>query len=538
MFKVLLKKQLLELRELYFHKKSKKGRRGMRSPGLLILFALMYAGIGVSLGAMMWPLCEAFVQADLSWLYFMMVFFLGLMVGIVGSVFSAYTTLYRAKDNEMLLAMPIRPADLLLARMTGVFLSGFAFVCLACIPAIAVYMSLAGFSLPVLLGSLAGVLALGMTVTALTCLFGWVVALLSNKTRNKSFTTVLFSLLLLGLYYAVYFKISDFIRYMIANAVMISEKISSRAYVLKLIGQGFTGRPAGIVLMLGIGIVLLALTVLLLAKSFHRMLATDRGTKQAVYKAKTARQSTVRGALIRREFRHFTQSPAYLLNCGLGLILMLGGMIYLLIRSAAVREGIENLYAMVRQESSGFDWVITLIRFAPALLVCFLASTCPISAPSVSVEGQNLWILRMLPAREKDLFFSKQALHLILVLPVSVAAVLLLTAFTQGTAVHYIANTLLAVSFVFFDTALGLMLGLKKPNLNWTNETQAVKQGLAVGMTLLGGMAVPLGMGLIVYFLRNVCDVTPYLWIPTALAALLLNRWIFTRGGERWRELG
>ena len=35
-------------------------------------------------------------------------FLMGVFVGITGSVFSTYSTLYRAKDNEMLLAMPIR----------------------------------------------------------------------------------------------------------------------------------------------------------------------------------------------------------------------------------------------------------------------------------------------------------------------------------------------------------------------------------------------------------------------------------------------
>ena len=96
---------------------------------------------------------------------------------------------------------------------------------------------------------------------------------------------------------------------------------------------------------------------------------------------------------------------------------------------------------------------------------------------------------------------------------------------------------------LFPDTALtaavlsGLMLGLIKPNLTWTNEAEAVKQGLPVSITLLAGMALPPVMGLLVFLLRKVFDVTPYLWLIPTAGAILVNGWIFKKGGRRLNEL-
>ena len=69
-------------------------------------------------------------------------------------------------------------------------------------------------------------------VLLLCCLLGWVVAKISLKLKNKSFTTVLLSLLFLGGYYLVYFKANALIRQLLQNAEIYGEKIKGAAYVL------------------------------------------------------------------------------------------------------------------------------------------------------------------------------------------------------------------------------------------------------------------------------------------------------------------
>ncbi len=49
-----------------------------------------------------------------GWLYYALMGLLALAFGVFGSVFSTYAGLYQAKDNELLLSMPIPPRRILL----------------------------------------------------------------------------------------------------------------------------------------------------------------------------------------------------------------------------------------------------------------------------------------------------------------------------------------------------------------------------------------------------------------------------------------
>ena len=48
----------------------------------------------------------------------------------------------------------------------------------------------------------------------------------------------------------------------------------------------------------------------------------------------------------------------------------------------------------------------------------------------------------------------------------------------------------LVILFIYFCANMGLVLNLRFPNLNWTNETMAVKQGAAVVLALFGNWAL------------------------------------------------
>ena len=49
--------------------------------------------------------------------------------------------------------------------------------------------------------------AIALFVTVLSCVLGWVVALIASKAKGKSFITLFLSLVVFALYYFVYFKI-------------------------------------------------------------------------------------------------------------------------------------------------------------------------------------------------------------------------------------------------------------------------------------------------------------------------------------------
>ena len=135
---------------------------------------------------------------------------------------------------------------------------------------------------------------------------------------------------------------------------------------------------------------LLALTVWVMSKSFMRLAtAASRGEKQVSRKVYLRPQSLQR-ALLQREWKRFINSPAYMLNGGLGVLLMPIGAVAVLLKGPVIRQALEAIG----------DSIPTSQELVPAVavgVVCLIASMNIITAPSVSLEGRQLWILRAAP---------------------------------------------------------------------------------------------------------------------------------------------
>ena len=74
------------------------------------------------------------------------------------------------------------------------------------LPAVIVYWAVVSAAAGAIIGGILLVLLLSLFVMTLSCALGWVVAKISLKLKNKSFITVLVSLLFLGGYYFFYFN--------------------------------------------------------------------------------------------------------------------------------------------------------------------------------------------------------------------------------------------------------------------------------------------------------------------------------------------
>ena len=162
MLKLLVKKQLSEIFRSYFYdaKKNKK-----RSTGATILFFVLFALLMVVLLGGMFTLlslalCSSLVSAGMGWFYFTLMTLLAMLLGIFGSVFNTYSTLYLSKDNDLLLSLPIPTGAIMASRLLSVYLMGLMYSGVVIVPAVAVYL----FCVPLTFGALIGCLLLDYLV--------------------------------------------------------------------------------------------------------------------------------------------------------------------------------------------------------------------------------------------------------------------------------------------------------------------------------------------------------------------------------------
>ena len=390
MVNVLLKKQLFEIFRSYFYD-AKKNRPRSRASTILffVLYAVLMIGfVGGMFVLLAWSLCQPLVASGMGWLYFTLFAGLAILLGVFGSVFNTFSSLYQAKDNDLLLSMPIPIRAILASRLLGVYLMGLMFSGVVLLPAVIFYWCAADASPSAIAGGVMLVLAVSLFVLVLSCVLGWAVAKISAKLKHKNFLTVFIALVFFGLYYAVCFRASDLLNELLANLTAVGDAVRGAAYPLYLLGRMGEGDWLAIAFVMAVTLALCALTYLVLSRTFIGIATASGTTAKAEYREKAVKAAGASSALLRKEFGRFTSSPNYMLNCALGTVMLPIMGVLLLVKAG---ELLPVVYEIAGGEAPGF----LAVMLCAAL--CLIGSMNDTAASSVSLEGKNLWLAQSLP---------------------------------------------------------------------------------------------------------------------------------------------
>lgn len=530
MFKALLKKQMMEVNTWLIQDKKKGKRRSAAGMVVLVLiYVILFGVIGSMFFGLGYTLCNPLCMLDLNWLYYAVMSLLAIVMGVFGSVFNTFTTLYEAKDNEFLLSMPIKPSYILTVRILGVYLWSFIYTALAFVPAMIVYFVYGDFSIKSLICGISLLVILSVFVLALSCVLGWVVAKINGKLKNKSFITVIVSIAFITIYYVVYFKAMELVQDFLSNALTIGATIKDSALPIYWIGSAGTGDFLSLLLVFAIVSVIMALTLYVMSRSFIKMATANKGAVRRVYKRESSKCKSVDAALLGKEFRRYTSSANYMLNCSLGTLFLPIIGVAALVKADAVRE-----YVDMFQMSKG------LVLMIVCAALCATASFNDITSPSVSLEGKNLWLIQSMPVHPWRVLLAKLKLHLLLTeIPVAFCAVCVSIAMRFSIQSTVIC-TLIPMLFAVMTAELGLMLNLKMPNLTWTNEIVPIKQSASVTIALFGGWAIIIVLAVVYYFVSKYISEYLFLAICTVLIAAvcgMLIMWLKGKGSKIFNNL-
>lgn len=533
MIKALLKKQLLET-FAGFVRKGKNGKKCSKAAG--IGFGLLYIyvfGVFISMFYMLADtLCAPLSMAGFGWLYFAIMGMISLLMGVVGSVFITYSTLYQAKDNDLLLSMPIPVSKILLTRLFGVYVMGLLFEVLVMIPTLIVWINQGSAGGVGIILSIVIPLVLSLLVLSLSCILGWVVAQVAGRMRGrgKSFAMVALSLGFIAIYYYGYSKAYAALTDILMNPVGAAEAVKSILYPFYHMGLAAEGNFDSMLIFTAIIAGVFAVVYLLLSRSFLKMATTKKGEMKRRYKEKAVKTAGVEQALLRKELKRFTSSANYMMNCGLGLVFMVVAAVFLLIKGDLILQYMP-LFSNIDEG---------IIPMGMTAMLCMMASMNDITAPSVSLEGKNLWILQVLPVDPWKVLKAKIQLQLILSAIPMLFLIVSMLIVVRPEAGFVIVMPITVVLFAVFMALLGLVLNLKAPNLTWTNEIVPIKQSMSVMLTMFGGMGLVLGFGVGYYLLMDVVDALIYLiGVDVLLASATIGfiRWLKYKGSKIFASL-
>lgn len=530
MFKALLKRQLLELNSFYFHDSKKgKNRTKAQAAGFIALFALIFIGLGISFFFIGIMLANTLVPAGFGWIYLAIMGLLAMALGIIGSVFNTYSGLYKAKDNELLLSLPIPPSYILGVRLAGVYFMGMMYELIVMVPACIAYWIAGARSMLQIIFPILLIFLLGIVILTLTAFFGWIIAVISGKLKNRSFVTIIVSVALFGIYYYGCLHFNNMLEAIMAHSMEYGTAIINGAYPMYLFGRAGEGDIISLLLFTAFACILLAATWFILSKSFLKISSMKDASEKKEYTAEDIKVKNLSGTLFNKELKRFTSSSTYMLNCALGTL----AMPILAVLAIIFRGKISDTISVYDIPS---DFIPVLVL---TIMVGVLAMN-DITAPSISLEGRNLWILQTLPIETRQIFDSKKKLHLAFTLP---PAVLLSICICFAAGVPIESAILIAVLTVIYSMAsasCGLALNLKMPNLTWTRETAPIKHSMAVNVCLFGGWLVAVVISVAGLFALKHMNTFDYLiiWLVVfTLGGRYINKWLYTSGVDIFRSL-
>lgn len=517
---------------------TRQGKQKKKSnAGTAILLIVMYIYLAVVICGMMGYLFSSLVEpyhaAGLDWLYFAMSGLLGLGFSILGSVFVTQNQLYDAKDNNLLLSMPVSPRIILLSRMVPLLVLNLLFTGVVMVPAIVVYAIQVHLSVTGILTQFLSILGITVLSQAVTCLLGWLLHLMLSK-MNKSVASMLYMILFLGVYFSVYSQANKILAGMAANGQAIAATLQTWVWPLYAMGQGCTGSLVSLLLFLLIAGGAFAIVYAILSVTFlHTATMRAKGRTHRRLNLGEARVSSPVNAVTGKEWKKFLGCPVYLTNMGLGVILCLA----LPVLGIIFRSKLMSLLQMPDMESM-FMPILPLVICA---MIAFLISTMCISTPSVSLEGKNLWILKSMPLSSKQILLAKLRLHCILTIPVSCIAVAVL-AFTYGCSViDCILSAVVCGLLALLCGLIGLDCGLRWARMDYISEAYPCKQSASVLITMFSIMGTPVLLGVLYgCCLSKLVSVTEFLGICCILLAAAcfgFYRLLVTWGIRKWESL-
>lgn len=529
---ILLKKQMMEVFAWVYQDK-KTGKNRTRKG--LFTYVLFYLGIFGFLGVIFYKLsetmCAPLVQSGFSWLYMALMGLMGVTLGVFGSVFNTYSSLYQAKDNDLLLSMPLKPRQILIARLFGVYAMGLMYEMLVMIPAVVVYFMEIKINITGVIFCLLLPFVLSVFVLTLSCILGWVVALCSSKLKNKKIITVLISLMFMGAYFYFCGNVSSLLQSLLLQPKNIAEKVKGVLYPFYQMGLAAEGKPIPMLLFSTIVLVIFAAVYLLLQNSFLKLATSKTGEAKGRYIEKKAHLRSLEQTLLYKEFRRFFQSPNYMLNCGLGIVFMPVGAILLLVKQDVIISYLNGPLA-------GYQDMILLMTVAA---ICCVVSMNDMAAPSISLEGKNLWLLQVLPVSGWQVLKAKLKMHMILTLIPAAVLLIAVEWILKPGAVWLLLIPLSVVLFSFVMAAFGLLCNLKSPNLSWTSEIVPIKQSMSVMLALFGGWVLVILFAVAYYFLAEYISAVQFISICDMIlmvSFILLLSWLKKKGTSLFETLG
>lgn len=506
----------------------KKESSPTKKMGMLFLYLILILYIAGIFGVISYGMITSLMAIEQEQV-FIGIFFLAIaFLMLFQSVISGMNILYFAKDIEYVLPLPLKPREILMAKINTILITEYITEFLFGIVPLSLFGILTGAGityyfmmlfvlllfpiLPILIALLLIMLVMGFAKIA--------------KNRDKFQTVVTFLMIIVILVFSFWINQTE----QISDEETMQMLLQANGMVQMIQGYFITLQPAIGALTAGsVGASLLELIKLFIITAIGYLIFLAVGQKlyfrgavgSSVGNTKVSKMKTTNKTYIKRkvgvayvikELKILFRNPIYFMQCVLPAILM-----------PIVLFGIAGVSALSQTEGAGMQEIASLIQqfsyvpLAAAIVLAviqFFAMLLYIAPTAFSRDGVNATFIKYIPVPLYKQFMYKGVPSLIFY-GVETFITLVVFSFLGKVSIGYlIALFLVSMLLGVIATYLMQMVDLRKPKLEWDTEYAVVKQNMNLVWPMLLGVVI---IGILIVL----AIVIPNVWIYLAITAIM-----------------
>ena len=303
--------------------KSKKASYKFRT---LILYAFLVIYFGAMSGFFSYVMYQSLSAIGMQKLIPMLVVFAATLLTLISSVFTSGGYLYRAKDLQLLLALPVSKLTILCSKFFGLYLSNLTVAALLCLPSGIVYLVLDGGSVTGYISLAIVTLSLPLLPIVIGCIISYFIGLATRGMKHKNVVTTVISVVFFIGVMLLSQNSESIFEYIENNGATISESLSKWYLPAGLAANAISGVLIDLLWFVLINIIPCAIVLPLISIRYFSLVEAYNQTfkkNDYVYRSQDERKSTKFVSCFSKEIRRLFSSANYFLNSCAGALMLI-----------------------------------------------------------------------------------------------------------------------------------------------------------------------------------------------------------------------
>ena len=503
----------------------------------IVLGALVWISMLISAGAMATGLQQDGNGVALLSLYTLVTSVIILMEGI----YKSSDLLFKPKDNDLLLSMPIPKRHIILARIIKFYIYELLYCLIFLLPAVVAYATTFDINPPLFwLTSITVLLLTPIIPIALSCIIGLISSSISSKFKHKNFFQVIFSFIFL-IALAIFIIISNTDSSFEGRAIVaISDKVADYYYP----AQTFINLVSDFniwqyLLFIAVNLIVLVVSTLIVSHFYAKIVSRLGTIKQTVvtstnYNFKRRSQTA---AMIKKEIVKYFNTPVLLMNTAIGLILFIVAVVMLCFK---YNDFVISLTSSTENFPLTSEQILSYLPSATVALVAFASLMTFITATIISLEGKTFNLLKTLPISGHKVIMTKVLAAVLLIVPVTALGSIIMAIRFQFGILDTILIFIAVIAAPMLTEMIGVLIDLKYARFNAESDAVVVKQSAGVMVATFLGLGMVLVSISLLFTLVFLAGQTVGLIIFNATLVIVSTFVYFViaaRGAEKYMKL-